>query len=84
MSRAHVPPVNVAVTMPSSPTVDAIGVKLSSMQLVNVYSGLLADSVVPDGLMTRVVLPVPTQLYRMASTSAAPYDRYISSVTSTL
>ena len=71
-SRTQVPPVNVAVTMASSPTVDAIGVKFWSMQLAMVYSGFVADSVVPDGLITRVVVPVPTQLDRMPSTSLAP------------
>ena len=57
MSRTHVPPVKVAVTVASSPTVELIGVKFSSIAFVMVYSGLDADSVVPEGLMTSVVLP---------------------------
>ena len=72
MSRTQVPPVKLAVTVAISPTVELIGVKLASMAFVMVYSGLLADSVVPDGLITNVVVPVPTHDARMASTSLAP------------
>jgi hypothetical protein len=71
-SRAQVPPVKVASTVASSPTVELIGVKDASMQFVIVYSGLLADSVVPDGEITRVVVPVPTHELRIPSTSVAP------------
>ena len=72
MSLAQVPPVKVASTVASSPTVLLIGVKFASMQFVMVYSGFVADSVVPLGLMTSVVVPVPTHEARMASTSAEP------------
>jgi hypothetical protein len=71
-SRTQVPPVKVAVTVAISPTVELIGVKSASMQFVIVYSGLDADSVVPDGEITKVVVPVPTHDARMASTSDAP------------
>ena len=72
MSRTQVPPVKEAVTVASVPTAELIGVKFVSMQFVIVYSGLVADSVVPDGEMTRVVVPVPTHDARIASTSEAP------------
>ena len=72
MSRTQVPPVKVASTVASSPTVELIGVKDASIQFAIVYSGLLADSVVPDGEITRVVVPVPTHDAKIASTSEAP------------
>jgi hypothetical protein len=75
MSRTQVPPVKEASTVASSPTVELIGVKLASMQLVRTYSGFVADSVAPDGEMVKVVVPVPTHDARMASTSVAPYDK---------
>jgi hypothetical protein len=37
-----------------------------------VYSGLLADSVVPDGEITNVVVPVPTMAASISSISPAP------------
>ena len=72
MSRTQVPPVKVAVTVASSPTVELIGVKFANMQLVKTYSGFVADSVAPDGEMVRIVLPVPTHEAKIASTSVAP------------
>ena len=72
MSRTQVPPVKVASTVESSPTVELIGVKLASMQFVMTYSGFDADSVVPDGEMVKMVVPVPTHDARMASTSPTP------------
>ena len=71
-SRTQVPPVKVASTVASSPTVELIGVKLANIQFVMMYSGLLADSVVPDGEMVKIVVPVPTHEARTASTSLAP------------
>ena len=72
MSRTQVPPVNTAVTVASSETVEFTGVKEASMQLLITYSGFEADSVVPDGEIVKVVVPVPTQLAKIASTSDAP------------
>ena len=72
ISRTQVPPVKEASTVASSPTVELIGVKDASMQLVITYSGLVADSVAPDGEMVKIVLPVPTHDARIASTSVAP------------
>jgi hypothetical protein len=71
-SRTHVPPVKEASTVASSPTVELIGVKLASIQLVKTYSGFVAVSDVPDGEMVKTVVPKPTHEARMASTSAAP------------
>lgn len=56
-SRPQVPPVNTAVTVAISPTVELTGVNDANMQLVIVYSGFVADSDVPLGEMTRVVFP---------------------------
>ena len=75
MSRAQVPPVKEASTVASSPTVELIGVKEANMQLVIVYSGFVAASDTPDGEMVKIVVPVPTQVAKIASTSAAPYDK---------
>ncbi|NBW39002.1 MAG: hypothetical protein EBR30_29095, partial [Cytophagia bacterium] len=72
MSRAQVPPVKVTSWVESSPTVELIGVNASRKHPVIVYSGLEADSVVPEGLMIRVALPVFTASYRAASTSFEP------------
>jgi hypothetical protein len=72
MSRTQVPPVNDASTVANSPTVELIGVKFASMQLVRTYSGLVADSVVPDGEIVNTVEPVPTHDARIASISVAP------------
>ena len=74
-SRTQVPAVKLASTVASSPTVELMGVKLESMQFVITYSGFVADSDAPDGEIVRTVVPVPTQLLRIASTSVAPYDR---------
>jgi hypothetical protein len=71
-SRTQVPPVNCAVTVASDPTVELIGVNEASIAFVMTYSGLVADSVVPDGEIVKTVVPVPTQLLRIASTSAEP------------
>jgi hypothetical protein len=71
-SRTQVPPVKVASTVASSPTVELIGVKLASIQFVRTYSGFDADSVVPDGEMVKIVLPVPTHDAKIPSTSLAP------------
>ena len=60
MSRANVPPVNVTSTVASSPIELLIGVKLSRYAPVMVYSGFVADSVVPLGEMTSVE-DLPTQ-----------------------
>ena len=84
MSRAQVPPVKVHSTVANSPTLLFTGVKFASMQFVMVYSGFEADSVVPLGLITNVVVPVPTHDARMASTSAAPYERKNVIATSTV
>jgi hypothetical protein len=62
MSRTQEPEVNCAVTVLSEPTVELIGVKVLSMQLLITYSGFDADSVEPDGEMVSVVVPVPRQL----------------------
>ena len=72
MSRTQVPPVNEASTVASSPTVELIGVKFASIQLVKTYSGFVADSVAPEGEMVRTVVPVPTHDAKIASTSVAP------------
>jgi hypothetical protein len=72
MSRTQVPPVHCAVTVLREPTVELIGVNEASMALLMTYSGLLADSVVPEGEMVNVVVPVPKHEARIASTSAAP------------
>jgi hypothetical protein len=64
--------VNCAVTVASDPTVELMGVNDASMQFVMTYSGFVADSVVPDGEIVRTVVPVPTQLLKIASTSVAP------------
>ena len=72
MSRTQVPAVNCAVTVARVPTDELIGVNELSIQFVMTYSGLLADSVVPDGEIVRTVVPVPRQEKRIASTSAAP------------
>ena len=71
-SRTQVPPVKVASTVASSPTVELIGVKDASMAFVMTYSGLLADSVTPDGEIVKIVVPVPTHDAKTASTSPAP------------
>jgi hypothetical protein len=71
-SRTQVPAVKLASTVASSPTVELIGVNDASIQFVITYSGFVADSVAPDGEMVRTVVPVPTQLLRIASTSVAP------------
>ena len=72
MSRTQVPATKFAVTWLNSPTVEEIGVKEANIQLLITYSGFDADSVVPDGEMVRVVVPVPRHEKRIASTSAAP------------
>ena len=74
MSRAYVPPMNDAVTIDSSPTAPAIGVKFTSCMLIIVYSGFVVLSLVPDGEMVNSVVPVPTLANKVASTSPAPYD----------
>jgi hypothetical protein len=87
MSRAQVPPTQFAVTVAISPTVELIGVNDASIALVIVYSGLDADSVVPDGLMTSVVVPRPTIAASAVSTSdvapVPPYDKKKVMLTST-
>ena len=72
MSRTQVPPVPEISTVANSPTVELIGVNDEIIKLEITYSGLLADSVVPDGEMVRIVVPVPTHEARMASTSLVP------------
>jgi hypothetical protein len=57
MSRTHVPAVHVVSTVANSPTVELIGVNDESMTLLKTYSGLLADSVAPDGEMVKIVFP---------------------------
>ena len=57
MSRAHVPDVQVKSTWANSPTDELMTGADASIALRIVYSGLLADSVVPDGEMTNVVVP---------------------------
>jgi hypothetical protein len=49
MSRTHEPPDAENVTIASSPVVELIGVNDSKNPLLKTYSGLLADSVAPDG-----------------------------------
>ena len=71
MSRAYDPPLNTASTTESSPTVVLIGVTVSRKHPVSVYSGLLADSVVPDGLTT-IVQVVPNKVFKYVSTSVVP------------
>jgi hypothetical protein len=56
-SRAQVPPTNVKSTEAISPTVLLITGAFASIAPVMVYSGLDADSVVPEGLITKVVEP---------------------------
>lgn len=72
MSRANVPPVNDAVIMDSSPYVPPIGVNDASIALVIVYTGFVADSDASSGESTRVVVPVPNAVVRIASVDAAP------------
>lgn len=72
MSRAQVPDVNVNSTVASSPIDELMTLALGHMQFVIVYSGFDADSVVPDGEITNVVLPFPTMSASIASTSDAP------------
>jgi len=72
MSRANVPPTNDAVIMDSSPYAPLIGVKVASIALVIVYSGFDADSDEPAGDNTRVVVPVPNAVVKIASVYAAP------------
>ncbi len=50
---------------------ELMGVKFSRYAPVMVYSGLVADSVVPDGLMTSVD-DLPTDACSASSTSDAP------------
>jgi hypothetical protein len=57
MSRTQVPLVNDSETTANSPTVDMTAWLVSSVQFVIVNSGLLADSVVPEGETTIMALP---------------------------
>ena len=75
--------VNVTFTIDNSPTFDAIGVKFARNAPVMVYSGLLADSVVPDGEITKVTASSPTTSHKVASISDVPYELNMVSVTST-
>ena len=71
MSRAYDPPRKTASTTLSSPTDVFIGVTVSRKHPVSVYSGLLADSVVPDGLTT-MVEATPKRVFKYVSTSVVP------------
>jgi len=88
MSRAQVPPTNEHSTVAISPTVELIGVNEASIAFVIVYSGLLADSVVPLGEIIRVVFPCPTIAASAVSTSEVepepPYDKKKVIATSTV
>jgi hypothetical protein len=56
----------------------------SNVHVVIVNSGLLADSVVPDGDTTIVHEPAATIALRRVSISVVPYERYSDKLTETL
>jgi hypothetical protein len=72
MSRAQVPEVNDSSTVANSPTVELMTLADGHIAFKIVYSGLLEDSVVPDGEITNVVVPVPTIAASISSTSPVP------------
>ena len=56
----------------------------SNVHVVIVNSGLLADSVVPDGETTIVHEPAAIMALRSVSISPTPYERYRDRLTETL
>ena len=76
--------IEVTLTIDSSPTLELIGVKFARNAPVIVYSGLVADSVVPEGEMVRVTESSPHTSHKVASISDEPYELNMVRVTSTV
>jgi hypothetical protein len=72
MSRAQVPLTKLIEATLRVPTVDMMTGAPESVAFVIVYSGLLADSVVPDGETTIVHEPAATIAAISVSTSPTP------------
>ena len=72
MSRTHVPFENDTEATARVPMDDMMTGAASNVQVVIVYSGLLADSVVPDGETTIVHDPAVTIAAKSVSISPTP------------
>ena len=75
MSRAQVPFENEIVATARVPMDDMMTGAASNVHVVIVNSGLLADSVTPDGDTTIVHEPAATIALRSVSISVEPYER---------
>jgi hypothetical protein len=84
MSLAQVPLENEIVATARVPIDDMMTGAASSVAVRIVNSGLLADSVVPDGDTTIVHEPAAMIAERRVSTSPTPYERYRDRLTATL
>ena len=83
MSRTQVPFEKLTEATARVPMDDMITGAASSVQVVMMNSGLVADSVVPDGDTVIVHEPADTIALRRVSTSPTPYERYRSRLTAT-
>jgi hypothetical protein len=75
MSRAQVPFEKLIEATARVPMDDMMTGAASSVAVVIVNSGLLADSVVPDGDTTIVHEPAATIALKSVSISVVPYER---------
>jgi SOS-response transcriptional repressor LexA len=83
MSRAQVPFENDTDATARVPIDDMMTGAASNVHVVMTNSGLLADSVVPDGDTVIVHPPADTIALRSVSISPTPYERYRSRLTAT-